>query len=184
KKFVRGFEIDKRSGYTIVDIIRVLRILHGGPMGRVRLIKEIGLGEATVKTMIKRLKNDGILTDSTRGQILTGIGREIAEEINEKVSIFHNFKIPTITRKTCTTFIVRNSAGKVKMGIEQRDEGMKLGVNVTTLVYDGKDVRFPGTGEIFRDLDGKLNLKRGDVIIISSGEGKERGGFAAVLTLI
>jgi predicted transcriptional regulator len=187
KKFIKGFEIDRRSDYSIIDIIRILRILSERPTGRIHLMNELGLGEATVKTMIKRLKNEGVLSDSTKGQILTGTGKKIAEEINERVSIFYNFKIPTITKKSCTIFVVRNSARKVKVGIEQRDEGMKLGVNIITLVYDGKNIRFPGTGEIFKDFREKLELKGGDVIIISSGEGnekRERGGIAAALTLI
>ncbi|UCC91359.1 MAG: hypothetical protein JSV39_03535 [Candidatus Aenigmatarchaeota archaeon] len=187
KNFIKCFEIDKRSDYTIIDVIRIIRILSERPYGRIRLVNKLSLGEASVKTMIERLRKEGVLTDSTRGQILTERGGKIAEEINRKIFIFYNLKILSITRKPCTTFVVRNSASRVRMGIEQRDEGMKVGVNITTLVYDGKSIRFPGTREVVRDFRGKLDLKKGDVIIVSYGEGvekRERGGFAAALTII
>lgn len=187
KKFVKSFEVDKRSDYTIIDVVRILIILNKKPMGRINLMNELGLGEATVKTMIKRLKKEEVVNDSTRGQVLTKRGRGIAEGFAKKISFFYDIKIPPISKTPCVVFVVRNSASKLKVGIEQRDEGMKLGVNIITLVYDGDKVRFPGTGEIVKGFEKKPDLKKGDVIIISSGkrgEEMERGGIAAALTLI
>lgn len=187
KKFLKTFEVDKRSDYTIIDIVRILIALNKKPMGRINLMKELGLGEATIKTMIKRLKGEGVVNYSTKGQVLTKKGRLIAEEFARKISSFHDIEIPSISKTSCIVFVVRNSASKVKLGIEQRDEGMKLGVNIITLVYEGGKVRFPGTGETVKDIEEKMDLKGGDVIIISSGKKgweMERGGIAAALTLI
>jgi len=186
KRFVRDFEIDKRSDYTIIDIIRVLFILSEGPMGRIRLINELDMGEATVKTIIKRLGKEGLLTDSTKGQVLTESGKVIASSISRKMSVFREFRIPLFSKKICDLFIVRSSEKRVGMGIEQRDEGMKAGADIVTLVYDGLNVKFPKTGEKVELPDDNLNLKKGDVLIFSSGKERvvrERGGIAAALTL-
>jgi len=186
KKFLKGFEIDKRSGYSIVDVVRILQALSKKPTGRISLIKELGLGEATVKTLVKNLRGYGLTKDSTRGEVLTEKGKKVSGYLNRKVSFALQVRIPSISREPTVALIVRNASKKVRMGIEQRDEGMKVGVNVTTLVFRGKQAKFPGTGEVVKGIE-NLRAKDNDVIIIASGENStvaERGGIAAALTLI
>jgi predicted transcriptional regulator len=169
KKLLEGFEIDRRSGYSVVDVVRVFKILSKRSMGRVLLVKELGLGEATIKTMIKNLRRHGFTRDSTRGEILTKRGEKVSDYLNSKVSKVFRVKIPSISKSPTIALIVRNASKKVKMGIEQRDEGMKVGANVTTLVFQKKEAKFPKTGEAVRGLE---NLEA------------ERGGIAAALTLM
>ncbi len=186
KKLLKEFVIDKRSGYSLVDVVRVFRILSEKPMGRILLMKESGLGEANVKTMIKKLREHGFTKDSTRGEVLTEKGKGISDYLKRKVSRTFRVRISSISKKPTVALIVRDASERVKMGIEQRDEGMKMGVNVTTLVFQNKKAKFPGTKEVVRGLEG-LEVKDKDVIIISSGRNAkeaERGGIAAVLTLI
>jgi predicted transcriptional regulator len=186
RKLFLGFEIDRRSGYSVVDVVRVFRILSERPMGRVLLVEELGLGEATVKTMTKNLRKHGLTRDSTRGEVLTEKGGRVSDYLNRKVSKAFRVKVPSISKKPTVALIVRNAAGKVRMGIEQRDEGMKVGVNVTTLVFRNRQATFPGTGEVVKGLE-SLEAGDRDVIIIASGENAnkaERGGIAAALTLM
>ncbi|NIO21538.1 MAG: hypothetical protein GTN76_12550 [Candidatus Aenigmarchaeota archaeon] len=186
KKFLGDFEIDKRSGYSMVDVVRVFKILSERSIGRILLIKELDMGEATVKTIVKNLRKRGFTKNSTRGEVLTKKGKKVADYLNRKVSIAFRVRIPSISKKPTVALIVKNASKKVKMGIEQRDEGMKMGVKVTTLVFQGKRVKFPGTGDVVRGLE-NLEVEDNDVIIIASGENKtkaERGGIAATLTLI
>jgi biotin operon repressor len=186
KKLLGSFEIDRRSSYSVVDVVRIFSILSKRPMGRMLLMEELGLGEATVKTMIKNLRRYGFTRDSTRGEILTKKGRGVSDYLNRRVSKVFRVKIPSISKQPTVALIVRNASKKVKMGIEQRDEGMKMGVNVTTLVFQNKQAKFPGTGEVVEGLE-HLETEDRDVIIIASGENAnkaERGGIAAIMTLI
>jgi len=185
KKLLGEFEIDKRSAYTMADVIRVFRILSGRPKGRISLMKELGLGEASVKTIIKNLRKHGLTRDSTKGEILTEKGREVGEYLNRKVKGIFRAQVPSISTKPTVAIVVKGASGKVKKGIEQRDEGMKMGVDVTTLVCEDGCIRFPGTGEVVKDID--LELKEKDVVVLASGKNlkeAERGGIAAVLTII
>jgi len=186
KKLLEGFEIDRRSGYSVVDVVRIFSILSKRSMGRVLLVKELDLGEATVKTMIKNLRKHGFTRDSTRGEVLTKKGEKVSDYLNRKVSKVFRVKIPSISKQPTVALVVRNASKKVKMGIEQRDEGMKVGVNVTTLVFRDREAKFPGTGEAVRGLE-NLEPRENDVIILASGENAkkaERGGIAAIMTLI
>jgi len=53
--------IDVRASYSIVDIVKALFLLSEEPMGRHQLIKEMKLGEAPIKTLIKRLKKNNLI---------------------------------------------------------------------------------------------------------------------------
>ncbi len=185
KKLFGGFGIDKRSDYTMADVIRVLRILSTRPRGRISLMKELGLGEASVKTMIKNLRKHGLTRHSTKGEILTEKGRKVSEYLNRKVKSVFRIRIPSISTKPTVAIVVRRASRRVIRGIEQRDEGMKMGVDVTTLVCEDGCIRFPGTGEVVRGVD--FDLEEGDVVVLASGKNlkeAERGGIAAVLTLL
>lgn len=186
KKLLGAFEIDRRSGYSIVDVVRVFKTLSKRPMGRILLMEKLGLGEATVKTMIKNLRKYGFTRGSSMGEMLTIKGKNISKYLEERISEAFKIEIPFISRQPTIALVVRNASKKVKMGIEQRDEGMKMGAHITTLVFHNKQVRFPGTGEVVRGLE-HLGAKEGDAIIIASGENlnkAERGGIAAAMTFI
>ena len=188
KKILAGLEIDKRSGYSVVDVVRLLKAIYQKPAGRPSLVKRLGLGEASLKTLIKNLRRQGFTEHSARGEMLTEMGREICSRLNNKIPDTFGIRIPAISKRPSVAVVVRNASKRVKMGIEQRDEAMKLGVSVTTLIFQEGKIKFPRTGEVFR-FAGNIEerLKEDDVLIIASGENEkkaERGGIAAALTLI
>ena len=75
---IKAFEIDKRSDYSIVDVLYALYLLYEKPMGRFSLMNELGLNEASIKTLLKRMKSYGLVEKTTKGHALTGIGKNIA----------------------------------------------------------------------------------------------------------
>jgi predicted transcriptional regulator len=189
KKYLESIEIDKRSGYSVLDVIRTLMILNEKPMGRTLLMKKLDLNEASVKTLIKKFRSHGITKFSTKGQVLTERGKKIASCLSKKLSKFVNVQIPSIGFESGVALVVKKTGDKVKFGIEQRDEGMKLGVRVITLVYSEGKLKFPGTEEdaSFKSVEKQFDLEDGDVLIIASGSDKinsEKGCLAAALTLI
>jgi len=174
KSILRGLEIDKRSGYSVLDVIRLMLLLEKGPLGRSGIIKGLGLEEASVKTMISRLNEGGLLSKTTKGQVLTKRGKCVASRISDNVSDFFETRLPSIG--PCVFVVVKNSGNKVKLGIEQRDEGMKLGVNIITLTY-GARLEFPGTREKargFEPVEKLCKLGRNDAVVIASGSEKNR----------
>jgi hypothetical protein len=165
----------------------LLRLVFSKQMGRPALTKALSLGEATVKTMIKNLGTEGIMESSSRGQVLTVKGADIAKRIEERISHPVNVKVPEISGKSSVAFIVRGAREKIRKGIEQRDEGIKHNVDVTTLVFEEGKIRFPGTRNVagIRELEGAL--AEGDAILISSGKNigeAKKGGFAVALAII
>lgn len=184
---LKAIRIDKRSGYSLTDIVLMIRLLGKKPRGRFSLMKELGLGEATVKTMIKKLEEEGIAKKSTKGQILTRRGDDAFKLLERKISDPVPVRLPDISKKPSVALIVRSAGKNIRKGIEQRDEGIKHGVDITTLVFEDGKIRFPEARKVaeIKELEGAL--EEGDVILISSGKSireAERGGFAVGLTLI
>jgi biotin operon repressor len=184
---VKAIKIDGRSGYSLADLVLMLRLLGREPMGRFSLMDELGLGEATVKTMMKKLEDEGLAKKSPRGQMPTPEGGRIFGLLEKRISDPVQVRLPDISTKPSVAFVVRGAASKIRKGIEQRDEGIKHGVDVTTLVFESGKIRFPGARNVVEM--GELNdaLEESDVILVSSGKSireARRGGFAVGLTMI
>ena len=84
--------IDSRASYSSAHVVKVLFLLSERPMGRHRLIKETRLGEATVKTLIKRLIKNKLIKKTTKGNVLTKKGILFVKKIIKNM-------IPPIIRK-------------------------------------------------------------------------------------
>lgn len=165
-------------------------IAKHGQIGRQRLAKELGVGEGSVRTILNQLKRRRLIISSRRGHALTGRGLRFLEKPFELVQIgagdltVGEFDVATI---------VRSAAGKVRCGVEQRDEAIKAGASgATVLIYRGGKFQFPnGSLKIGKGLSGTLTKtfkpREGDVIVIGSARDTmkaEAGAKAAARTLL
>ena len=75
--------------FTMYHVYLVLtELLKNQPLGRQALMKKLGLGEASIKTLIKRLREKNlIVVDRVAGVLLTDLGKEVAENINLRIQL-------------------------------------------------------------------------------------------------
>lgn len=182
--------IDKRASYSPAHILKILFLISERPMGRNLLLRKMNLGEAPIKTLLKHLKEIKFTESTTKGNILTREGRNFLGKVLNKISkpIDLNFKKYT-TGKYNSAILVKNSAKKVKLGIEQRDEAIKVGgEGATTLIYKNGKLKFPGFEEDVSDLKNELEkiftLEDNDVIIIGSASTPEKAEEAAIMAAL
>jgi len=179
--------VDIRASYSIAHVVKVLFLLSEKPMGRHQLMKEIGLGEATVKTLIKRLKNNNLIKKSTKGNVLTKKGTLLVNKILKNISRPVEIAIKKYTvGKYNFAILVKNSSNRVRSGIEQRDEAIKIGADgATTLVCKNKRLIFPGCDRKVVDLEKILRknfkIENEDVIVIGSGSTKKKAEEASII---
>jgi len=166
-------------------------------VGRIRLSKELGLGEGTARTLVKHLKNEGIIKISKYGIMLSENGKKMFSDLKSKIS--EGIKVPQ-SPLTVGPFniavLVKGMARKIKRGLEQRDIAIKAGaLGATTLVFSRNRLTMPSNEEdVFKSIPSihdmlvsKLGPKENDVIIIGSGENKtsaEIGAKMAALELL
>jgi len=182
--------IDIRASYSIAHIVKVLFLLSEKRMGRHQLMKEMGLGEATIKTLIKRLKKNNLIKKTTKGNVLTKKGSLLVNKILKNIS-----KPVKITIKEYTVgkynfaVLVKKVSCKVRSGIEQRDEAIKIGADgSTTLVCKNDRLIFPGCERKIVDLEKILRkhfkIEDEDVIVIGSASTKKKAEEASIIAAL
>ncbi len=162
-------------------------------IGREQLADELGVGEGSMRTILNRLKKQGLITSSRGGHAITAKGR-----LRFQGKLFRYVQVDAVNLtvgKVDVAIIVRGAASKIGRGVEQRDEAIKAGANgATILIYRGGRFEFPDRAmgikkyeKVMRSLTEIFDPKEGDVLIIGTGRdtrSAELGASAAARTLL
>jgi len=161
-----------------------------GTVGRVKLSKTVGLGEGTMRTLIKHLENEKLIKISKTGVTLTSSGKKLTTNLKSKIS--EEIEVP---RSSLTVgpfnvaILVKNATDAVRGGVEQRDAAIKIGaLGATTLIYRRGRLSMPVVDEdVFQHdptvryvLISKFKLQENDVIIIGSANDKPTAALGAI----
>jgi predicted transcriptional regulator len=184
----------KAPYFIEAHIVKVLMIVNRKPVGRVSLAKALGLGEGSIRTLVKHLEKAGLIGTSREGIVLTRSGQELVSNMKSRVS--ETIEVPKSVL-TVGAFnvavLVRGVAESVKAGLEQRDAAIKVGAHgATTLIFNNGRLSMPLTNEdVFRGLPkvrdmiiSRLTPKENDIVVIGSAGDKltaELGAIAAAL---
>ncbi len=198
ERVTRKIAPGRAPSFAEAHVVKALEIIGSREViGRIRLSKELGLGEGVTRTLVKHLKNEGMIEVSKYGIALSEYGRKLLSDLRSKIS--EGIEIPP-SHLTVGPFniavLVRNTAHEVKSGVEQRDTAIKAGaLGATTLIFSRNKLTMPSNEEdVFKGISSihdmlvsKLNPKENDVIIVGSGENKklaEIGTKTAALELL
>jgi predicted transcriptional regulator len=167
-----------------------------GTVGRLRLSKDLDLGEGETRTLVRHLKNEGLIEVSRPGISLSDAGRKLLSSVRTVLSEQVEIQSTPLTVGRFNVAVrVAGMKNSVKYGLEQRDAAIKAGAKgATTLVFTKNGLIMPGTGEdvsksgssIVAALS-RLSLTVGDVVIIGSADEKikaELGVKTAALELL
>jgi hypothetical protein len=173
--------------FGVVHIFKTLQLIdRDGRVGRDLLCKELGLGEGSIKTLVKHLKMNHLVKTSNFGTTMTERGRAIFAELVESIPAETSLpRCSVALGKFNHAVLIKRLSYAVKSGIEQRDAAIKIGgTGATTLLFLEDKFVMPTTGRIqdsFRKdpatrallLDG-LRPEQGDVIIVGSADSDRR----------
>jgi predicted transcriptional regulator len=182
--------------FTEAHVVKALEEINTQKgVGRLKLSKELQLGEGATRTLVKHLKNERLIEISKLGITLSEYGKRIFSDLRAVLS--EQIEVPS-SLLTVGLFnvaiLVRGRANAVKYGLEQRDVAIMAGAKgATTLVFSKNKLTMPSSREedVFKGnltirnlLLSKLNPKEGDVIIIGSADEKIRAEFGAKMAAI
>ncbi len=180
-KVASRYAPSRALSFDTAHIFKALQLIKdNGHASRVLLCGELGLGEGSVKTLVKHLKMHSLVETARAGTKLTAKGRAVVSELLQS--------IPAETKMTkCSialgrfnyAVLLKEFGFAIRSGIEQRDAAIKMGaIGATTLLFrDGKFV-MPGRGHdclrgepsIRKMLVEKLKPADDDAIIIGSAD--------------
>jgi len=197
ERVTRKIAPGREPSFTEAHVVKALEIIGVGEVGRIRLSKELGLGEGVTRTLVKHLKNEGIIKVSKYGIIFSEQGKKMFSDLKSKIS--EGIGVPP-SPLTVGPFniavLVRGMAHRIKWGLEQRDTAIKAGaLGATTIIFSRNRLTMPSSEEeVFKGIPSirdmlvsRLGPKENDVIIIGSGENKtsaEIGAKMAALELL
>ena len=172
--------------FSEVHVFKTLQLLkENRRVSRAMLCSELTLGDGAIKTLIKHMKMDGLISTSNGGTKMTLKGKEICYQLTS--SIPSETRLPRCSvalGKFNHAVLLKNLSYAIKSGIEQRDAAIKMnGTGATTLLHIDKKLVMPTN--IHRDtlreelvirelLVEKLKPKQGDVIIIGSSDNSSK----------
>ena len=181
--------------FNEAHVVKTLELIGNyNNVGRIRLSKELGLGEGTTRTLLKHLKTEGLTQSSRSGISFTETGKKLFSELKSKLS--QGIEVPS-SPLTLGSFniavLVRNSAKAVGSGMEQRDTAIKSGASgATTLIFSSNKLSLPTAEENISksmpDLHDRLVSqfmpKENDVIIVGCGENRAAAEIGAKMAAI
>jgi hypothetical protein len=158
-------------------------------ISRSLLVKELDLGEGSIKTLVKHMKMSGLVENSKGGMWFTNKGKTVYAKLRDVIPSETDIaKCSVALGKFNHVVLVKNFAYGIRSGIEQRDEAIKSGaIGATTLIFKNGSLLMPSTREDLLRKDPKLHsliMKKlqpedNDVIIIGSSEDKKIAEMAA-----
>ncbi len=176
--------------FETAHIFKTLQLIHQNlKASRALLMDEIGLGEGSIKTLVKHLKMNGLVETSNAGMKLTSKGSTLFSKINEAIPAEADIHECSITvGRFNRAILVKGLARDVGSGIEQRDAAIKIGaLGATTLVFrdrklftSDKSYELPIKDQKLTSIvTEKLHPENGDVVIIASADSKKIADLAA-----
>jgi len=202
KEILKDLSLQKAPGpspsFNVFDLWRAIELIaRKGPIGRGSLAHELGIGEGTVRTLIGRLTNSGMIAASKSGCSLTQKGFELWNEIQlivpQKVMLPENDLTFTVHN---VALLLKNRGNRVSHGLEQRDAAVAFGARgAITLIFKDDRLIAPMVSDdlardfpkAFNQIIKSMNPKENDVVVIGSAEDPKKaeyGAFAAAWTLI
>lgn len=201
KKILDSLIEEKAPGpaltFTSLHLLKAIELIAKGPIGRGKLAKQLKIGEGTIRTIIKRLKDSKLIETSKNGCYLTNLGknfwREFKKKIPKKVFLEKNeFSLADYT----VAVLVKGCGKKVKTGMKQRDAAIIAGAEGATTVVAEKDrLILPNISDniakdypiAYKQIMELLKPEKNDVIVVGTAKTREKaeyGALAAALTLL
>jgi uncharacterized protein DUF4443 len=179
-------------------VLAFITIGESGIIGRQALAVRSGLKEGPVRTVLKKLREDGYAKTNASGCYLTDPGKRVYKSLRSRLSPFALLEGSKLTIGAYQVGIVaRDGARAVQSGLEQRDSVIRLNaLGATTFVIKGGKFVVPGgssdpekefPSRDWSTLRERLDPKNGDAVVVCGAKDEttaKLGALSAALTLL
>ncbi len=153
--------------YSKIDVLRCFLEIKEN-ISRKDLVKRLGLGEGTVRTILNLLKKKKIISSTRQGHSLSDKGNKLLKKINSIIEIkkidsdviYHN-------KKKVGVLVKGRKKGKIDYRL--RDIAVKNKADGAVIFVFDKRLYLPNVDYTsrFSDLEKEFNFKKGNLLIIS-----------------
>jgi Mn-dependent DtxR family transcriptional regulator len=177
--------------FDMVHVFKTLQLIQeNGHVSREKLCEDLGLGEGTIKTLVRHLKMQNLIESTNAGTTMTKKGNSFFSELLSSIPSEISLSKCAITLgKFNYAVLVKQMSSIIKDGIAQRDAAIRMGASgATTLLFKDNKFLIPQTEfdslkdehQLSEQMIKNLHPQDGDVIIIGSDNySKMKAEFAA-----
>lgn len=153
--------------YTKTDVLRCFLEIKEN-ISRKELVKKLGLGEGTVRTVLDILKKKKIISSTRKGHNLTNKGNKLLKKINNTIEI-KKISSDVIYPKYKKVGILIKKGKKAKIDYRLRDIAVRNRADGAVIFVFDKRLYLPNVDYTrrFSDLEKEFNFKKGNLLIIS-----------------
>ena len=177
--------------FDMVHVFKTLQLIQeNGHVSREKLCKDLGLGEGTIKTLVRHLKMQNLIESTNAGTTMTKKGNSFFSELLSSIPSEISLSKCAITLgKFNYAVLVKQMSSMIKDGIAQRDAAIRMGAfGATTLLFKDNKFLIPQTDfdslkderQLSEQMIKNLHPQDGDVIIIGTDNySRMKAEFAA-----
>ncbi len=179
------------TAYSVYHILKTLSLMREKPVGRPYLEKMLGIGEASVRTLLKRLRDLGLIEKTRAGHILTEKGIDVITKIDNVIKIRNVGNIFETDKDNYVIVIYNlNPPRNLVEVYKVRDYLVMHGCRSPLVLggFEGDKIYLPGIPndfglKILKAIKNALDLVNRGVIMIITEECLERGLSASLSIL-
>ena len=192
QKICKNYAPSRVISFNMVHVFKALQLVKSrGHISRDLLSKELGLGEGSIRTLMRHLQMNNMIKATNAGTTMTQKGEALLLELLSSIPTEMNLtKCSIALGKFNYVVLLKQHSHAIKSGVEQRDAAIKIGAKgATTLLFKQNKFVMPSNTnydslqkepKISKLLIRTLNPEEGDAIIIGSDDMHEkRSEFAA-----
>jgi hypothetical protein len=192
QKICSNYAPSRVISFNMVHVFKTLQLIKSnGHISRDILSKELGLGEGSIRTLIRHLQMNSMIKTTNAGTTMTQKGEALLSELLSSIPAEMSLpKCSIALGKFNYVVLLKQHSHAIKSGVEQRDAAIKIGAKgATTLLFKQNKFVMPSNTnydslqkepKISKILIRMLNPEEGDAIIIGSDDiHKKRSEFAA-----
>ncbi len=175
--------------FNLVHAILMLITLENGPVGRKKLSDYVGLGEGSVGSLIKRLREMDYLEVGKEGCFLTKKGAKRLRELREVIEGPIELEFKELVKGKAYALLLKGISVTGSQVIELRDEAVRMGGRgAIILIQEGGALLFPENRVPLRKYHPKdeiaimksLKPLNGDLVVIGLGDSLHQSKLAAL----
>lgn len=192
QKICNNYAPSRVISFNMVHVFKALQLIKSrGHISRDLLSKELGLGEGSIRTLMRHLQMNNMIKATNAGTTMTQKSKALLLELLSSIPTEMNLpKCSIALGKFNYVVLLKQHSHAIKSGVEQRDAAIKIGAKgATTLLFKQNKFVIPSSTnydslqrepKISKLLIRMLNPEEGDAIIIGSDDmHKKRSEFAA-----
>ena len=191
QKVANRYAPSRVLSFDMVHVFKTLQLIQeNGHVSRETLCEDLGLGEGTIKTLVRHLKMYNLIESTNAGTKMTKKGNSFFSELLSSIPSETSLSKCAITLgKFNYAVLVKQMSSMIKDGIAQRDAAIRMGAfGATTLLFKDNKFLIPQTDfdslkdehQLSEQMIKNLHPQDGDVIIIGTDNySRMKAEFAA-----